>query len=105
MPPKKQKSALPALWEIEQLRKPRSYMLIATNHYMDGIEEIHSLVGEDNETILNLHETAAFLLSEAASASFRRNQSATGKALAITALGHAGQARAVILNAIIAWGS
>lgn len=100
---KKQKTALLALWEIDQLRKQRAYMLLTHDDSDEGLGDIQSLVDEYDEKISRLHEEAAFQLSEAAIASFRRKKSEVGKAFAISALKHAGQAKFVsstFINAV-----
>lgn len=84
--------ALIALRERDQLRKQHAYMLIASGHVDDGVRESSAIAADYEKEIINLHDEAAFQLSEAALASFRARRPGLGKALALSALWHAGRA-------------
>ena len=88
---KEQTSQL-ALREIDQLRKQRAYLLIASGRAPEGIRAIESMVGRYEDSIARLHDEAAFQLAEAAVAAFKSGQTGTGVRLASSALKHSGNA-------------
>ena len=88
---KEQTSEL-ALREIDQLRKQRAYLLIASGQIPDGIKAIQSMVGRYEDSIARLHDEAAFQLAEAAIAAFRCGRAGAGVRFASSALKHSGNA-------------
>jgi len=88
---KEQASAL-ALREIDQLRKQRAYLLIASGQIPDGIKAIESMVGHYEDSIARLHDEAAFQLAEAAVAAFKSGRTGMGVRFATSALKHSGNA-------------
>lgn len=88
---KEQTSEL-ALREIDQLRKQRAYLLIASGRVSDGIGAIESMVGHYEDSIARLHDEAAFQLAEAAVAAFKSGRTGAGLRFASSALKHSGNA-------------
>ncbi len=89
--------------EVDQLRKQRAYMLMASSRVDEGINEIESLVIEYEKWIADLHEEAAFQLAEAALVSFQLRRAIAGQAFARAALEHSGNAKRIsrtVLKAI-----
>ena len=90
---RKEHGALLAIRDIDQLRKERAYLLIVSGHFDEGIKTIESIVSGYESRIADLHDEAAFQLSQAALASFRRGRLQAGKGFARSALKHCAMAK------------
>lgn len=88
----REKRARLAVRELDQLRKQRAYMLVVSGKVAAGIKQSEDLVAELERGIADLHDEAAFQLSEAALAAFRSGRQSTARALTRRALSHAGMA-------------
>lgn len=81
-----------ALRKIDQLRKQRAYLLIASGQFPEGIKAIESMVGHYEDSIVRLHDETAFQLAEAAVAAFKSGRAGMGVRFATSALKHSGNA-------------
>jgi hypothetical protein len=92
---KREQEALLISREIDQLRKEHAYLHMQSGDVNGGIKEIESIVTGYEQSILRLHEEAAFQLAEAANAAFDSGDYSRGEKFARSALSHSGACRQI----------